>query len=422
MQNLFRISTPQELQEYCLKATFPDKRDGAYLANDIDMSGVDWDPVRIETFDGAFSPVFDGNGYTIKGLECRPKKFLCLEEVRPSAGGYSYNTRVFGGLFASSESLRIRNLRVQGKMSIKKEQLEPLNTLEKRLERYNLIVGGLTGYIDKRGEIENCRVEIDVEYDSQVTYEVAGIAGALEGEMKNCVYSGNIIGGAGIGLAYMNSGRIENSYAVSTLTNGFYPETMRHIIYPTSSEIKAVTDGYKGAIDNLELYLPGGAYHTGTMKKFWESDTIRQLLSADVFLEKPLKESYWVNTIIHKIAIVAEENARGGVPFGLGEDGAVSYSLLPLQYIRYRTNKEARLYSSRYAAMLEVLIKESPSFRESFLRDINELPENTLNTLARNIGSKKRLAKIIKHAQKYADYDTALQTDADYMESMYERI
>ena len=66
--NPYKISTASDLA-IMSKAVLGGDNSGFYeLENDIDLSGRNWYPIGVST--SAFSGVFDGNGYTISGLNC----------------------------------------------------------------------------------------------------------------------------------------------------------------------------------------------------------------------------------------------------------------------------------------------------------------------------------------------------------------
>lgn len=96
------------------------------LANDIDLSDMDWIPIGM--LDAPFRGVFDGNGNTINGLNI----------VSTSRTGV--------GLFGANNGT-IKNVSVNGDISI--EQQNDLS-----------YVGGIVGY--NNGYIENCQNEVNI--------------------------------------------------------------------------------------------------------------------------------------------------------------------------------------------------------------------------------------------------------------------
>lgn len=434
MGEYFRIESPEDLLEYkrivenTKSAELPDAR----LMNDIDMTGVDWEPIvmnkiLLNPFDN-FAPfndmqrsVFDGDGHTIKGLETNSaKKIMTNISVFPAPRACGTYVQPMGTLFYTSGNLQIRDLTLKGRLSI----------LEKPVMRtskfINVVVGGLTGHSAKDGKIENCRVEVDIEYNqkSSNVSSVAGIVGALEGKMEDCSYRGTFSGGWGIGLAYMNSGLITDSYAENDDENkDFYPEVNRRVVYALNGYGLPDEPSYIGMVDNIGLYVPGKPYfkRTNSQWHFFASETVTNLLRDDAFLEKKLKESYWVNVVVHKMAKTVEECCRAGHGFGWGGFSAVSCSQLPLRYCRCKTNREAKAYSSRYGLMVETLVKESPSFRKALLAEIEEDYNKTVDRLKGCMTSEKRVVGILKAAKKLDDYDNAVEADMTFADDMYIR-
>ena len=78
-----------------------DEPDAAYiLENDIDMSGIEWMPVR-------FSGVLDGNGYSIRNL--RVTSFDPEKARTVDGNGYKYKTNVMA-FISVAENATVRNL------------------------------------------------------------------------------------------------------------------------------------------------------------------------------------------------------------------------------------------------------------------------------------------------------------------------
>ena len=423
MAEYFMIESPKDLLEYkriaenSKPANLPDAR----LMNDIDMTGVDWEPIVMNKillnpydnyapFNDRARSIFDGGGHTIKGLETNSaKKIMTNISVFPAPRSCGTYVQPMGTLFYTSGNLQIRDLTLRGRLSI----LDKPNT---RTSVMNVVVGGLTGHSAKDGKIENCRVEVDIEYDQNRSNvnSVAGIVGALEGKMEDCSYRGVISGGWGIGLAYMNSGLITDSYAEYSEENeDFYPEVKRHVVYALNGYCPPDEPSYIGMVDNIRLYAPGKPYfkYTDSLWNFFASETIIRLLHDDAFLEKKLKESYWVNVLVNKIAKTVEECCQAGYGFGKGWTSAVSCSLLPFRYCKCKTTREEKAYSSRYALMVETLVKESPSFRKSLLAEIEKDYYRTIDMLKSCMSSEKRVAGILKMAKKYEEYDSAVEAD-----------
>ncbi len=434
MRDTFRIASSGDLLEY--KRIAEDDMTGnipdAYLVRDIDMTGIDWDSITLYKrmwspgvckipfipFKNLETPAFDGDGHAIKGLQYSTEnKCLLNMKIFPAPKACLLTVQPMGYLFNVSGNLKIRNLTLSGYASI-------CDKPDVRSAFVHVVAGGLTGYVSQNGEIENCKVEVDMDYDqaSSGVNCVAGIAGALEGKMKDCRYIGNITGGWGKGLAYMNSGLITDSYSTDKSGNiEAYPATMDKTLYVESSI--NIMSNYGGMADNISLYRPGGPYFKSAdcLHNFFAGDTLGNLLRTDVMLEVPLKEGYWTNVLVHKIARTVEECCRAGHGFDKEGLSAVSCSLLPLRYCRCRTNREANMYASRYAAMIDALVKESPSFRKALLQEVDEDREKTIDILKGYMTSEKRVLGILKSAKKYEDYDEAVEADRDFIDEAYIR-
>ncbi len=87
------ISNSTELATFMQKINSGTTYNNAYLTNDIDLSGKIWTPIS------TFSGIFDGRGYTIKGLTID-------ESVTTDNNNY--------GLFASTSRAIIKNLSLEG--------------------------------------------------------------------------------------------------------------------------------------------------------------------------------------------------------------------------------------------------------------------------------------------------------------------
>jgi hypothetical protein len=132
------------------------------LDNDIDLSGINWDP--IEQFRG----YLDGNGYVIRNLT--------IEEITNSIEHRRF------GLFALSEGY-ITNLGVEGL---------DINILALYDAHYDYFIGGIAGY--NTGIIVNSYVIGRIEVNNVPYLYVGGIAGyAHYGVIDECYTKGEIL-------------------------------------------------------------------------------------------------------------------------------------------------------------------------------------------------------------------------------------
>ncbi len=176
-----------------------DRRDGWYmLMNDIDLQGSQF--LTLAHFDtltekGAFTGVFDGNGYTIANFT----------PISGASGSIDFNSSLFGDV---AEGAVVRNLSLIGV------------TINSRF-------GGAVA-TRNMGTIENCFVSATVLIKMTANANPGGtFAGKNYGKISNCIAI--VEGGDGVtndyygaiaGRSYRNA-EIENCYALSTLFNVF---------------------------------------------------------------------------------------------------------------------------------------------------------------------------------------------------------
>ena len=123
------ISSPEDL------SLLTQDPDGNYiLTNDIDMSGIDWEPA-------AFSGTLNGNGYTIYNLSVTRTGSAHADTIDGNAKVYD---TVFAGLFSVLADANVSNLNLRG-ADINIESSD------------HCFVGTIAGYITN-SEIYNCTV------------------------------------------------------------------------------------------------------------------------------------------------------------------------------------------------------------------------------------------------------------------------
>ena len=144
---------------------------GSYsLEADIDMAGIDWNPLP-------FSGRFNGKGHTIYNLTVSSPG----EAVRTARDGNlkPYDT-VFAGLFSVLEGGEVSDLKLKG------ERIS-LDTAE------HCFAGGITGYMDG-GSISGCTVEAHISLiNHAVMTGIGGIVGYGCGTVKDCVTDTELI-------------------------------------------------------------------------------------------------------------------------------------------------------------------------------------------------------------------------------------
>ncbi len=211
----FEISTADDLR------AIDDNLSGNYkLMNDIDLSVVTasggkydfnsngWEPIGSGKVysSNAFTGVFDGNGYTIRGLR--------INVTSMPSGASSKNAYI--GLFAKNSGT-IRNLTVEGTVNSAYEYGVPY-------------IGGITAY--NSGNITRClnKCSVNRSYNDISTNYAGGVAGYNKGSITECfntasvnisnkkssnacsVYSAGIACGTGEISDCYNTGSISSSH------------------------------------------------------------------------------------------------------------------------------------------------------------------------------------------------------------------
>ncbi len=127
-----------------------------YLTNDIDMTGIDWEPIG-QTTKTKFHGIFDGQNHTISNLT-----------VNADVMNKVHAVGLFGWIEEHTNSVQIKNV-----------------TLENANISGNYFAGGIVGYINGSGEkniITNCHVKNSTisggVYDGDGA-QVGGIVGSL---------------------------------------------------------------------------------------------------------------------------------------------------------------------------------------------------------------------------------------------------
>ncbi len=134
------------------------------LTCDIDLGGMDWDPIGSKSSGPFFGGVFDGNGHTISNCNI-------VGEGYENVGFFSATWLKEGLEFA------IKNLNLTGVTITSTENHE--------------CVGGLIG--TSASNIINCNVQADIELYGIVGF-TGGIVGSAKKEISNCTTSGSISG------------------------------------------------------------------------------------------------------------------------------------------------------------------------------------------------------------------------------------
>lgn len=192
------IKTPDDLK------AMANNLSGKYiLMNDIDLAGIEWEPIggldpeAKDPFETAFKGVFNGNGYSIKNLTIKDDGTssgvglfgatdgaeitnVILENINVSAPS-EYNETAVGGLIGISRDTNIDNVTVTGSVSGHQG------------------VGGLIGVtMDSQGFGKVSISNVNTNVDINASYYAGGLIGRVSSTMgnslfiDNCHTSGNI--------------------------------------------------------------------------------------------------------------------------------------------------------------------------------------------------------------------------------------
>ena len=240
--------------------------DGNYkLMNDIDLTtdtakggdwdyiGNGWDPIGSGGAykDSAFTGIFDGNGYEIKGMRI---------DITKLPSGTSDDS--YAGLFAKNAGT-IKNLTVSGdiKSSVYIEYVGAISgynhgKIENCANKCNIdcsyntynkqYVGGITGYSTDKSVISCCYNNGSVKgawlYDSSnYSVYVAGISNTF-GQIQDSYNTGNISAthkytsscafSAGISAVNSSSSKISNCYSIGTATKAIAYNSVTNCYFP----------------------------------------------------------------------------------------------------------------------------------------------------------------------------------------------
>ena len=150
------------------------------LMSDIDLSGINWKPMRPSrtgVYTSGFTGTLDGNGFTIRNLTVNAEQYDS------------------GALFYQNEGT-IQNLRVTGQINL---------TSESGIVRYAAALA-----IYNKGTIYNCTSAAGITAGGNMPVRVGGLASENTGTIDCCRYTGTIHASAGGGkvcvggIAYIN--------------------------------------------------------------------------------------------------------------------------------------------------------------------------------------------------------------------------
>ena len=193
------------------------------LANDIDMSGINWE--YIDKFIG----IFDGNGYKISNLS--------------------------DGLFFNTTNAQIKNLGLENVSCSK--SCSPLafkaesSTIENcyttgSITGWSYFFGGLVGYMTGGGSIDSCWSDVDINAEAGA---IGGIVGVMEGgTISNTFSVGSVVNNlvdVNTGIAAV-AGGIVGAASDAGVGNVYSPVTIENCY--TSSKVSSADNVYVGTI------------------------------------------------------------------------------------------------------------------------------------------------------------------------------
>lgn len=185
---------------------------------DYDYGGNGWNPIGSDDIygkSGAFTGIFDGNGYTISGMR------ITNEATLPSGNG----SILYYGLFANNKGT-IKNLNIGGSINY-----------NRAVDR-TIYAGGIAAY--NSGTIVGCSNEVTITIDKTAsTIYAGGIVADNVGTIKECYnkapviatytsgyydrrYAGGISGCGGNGSSIVNCYNLGDITAETTTTSSSY--------------------------------------------------------------------------------------------------------------------------------------------------------------------------------------------------------
>lgn len=188
--NTYTVYTAEGLNTWA-EAANQDLSTNCTLMTDIDLSGVNWEPVAFGDIDTYYTGTFDGNGHTISNLTITKENLY-----------FGDDCGMFGrvGTNVTIKNLTLKNV--------------SLNVSADR-ENAGLGIGALAGV--NQGTISNCKVSGNIFVTNNEIGYVGGVVGLMEsGVIQYCHSSASIQGG---NSDYVG-GVLGGEYATATVIKG----------------------------------------------------------------------------------------------------------------------------------------------------------------------------------------------------------
>lgn len=196
----YSISSKEELQKLATMGANKKLKGGEFvLANDIDLSGVNW--ASINNFKGTF----DGNGYSITNM-------------KSTTGGLFYgvegNIKNLGLTDVDVKGCPLLNTLVKGSIS------NCYSTGSVTTDGSTSLASGLAGALSSGVSVNSCYSTVDIT-DKSRNNIIGGLVSIMQGgTLSNSFATGNILGGQySGGLAGIVYGSVTNCYATGNVTN-----------------------------------------------------------------------------------------------------------------------------------------------------------------------------------------------------------
>ena len=226
-----KIKTLGELQAFAASVDNGNSYEGktVVLTDNIDASGVTWNPIGETADSKSFRGTFDGQGHTVT---------LDISSASRYNGLFCYN---FG---------TIKNVKVAG----------TIKTTEKNAQ-YN---GAVCAWNKSGGLVDSCINEAVCTYSGGYS---SGLVGYNNGTVSNCINRADVSVGIGMGGAITCGGTITNCLNVGSLSgkawNVSYSGTVTNSYYLDTSSSSSATRFYGTSKTETELKAPDFAETLG---------------------------------------------------------------------------------------------------------------------------------------------------------------